>query len=525
MRIYKLNVKNYDLYLQQSNKKIQSKEDSFDNKKISPAINLNNQTGWLYNYSKVHNTMFSFKGKPLELPPCGYVDKYEAINRYNKLSNGSYLNSHDEFLNPEYRNIRKRNLEFLDKLTNDEDKKAFISHYKNVTGFPNLQEVSKRIETEFVSTMQNAQKTLYGSEYEVLAAGYDETCSVGQKMALPGSDLDKAYIILNGTGNLEKDKEVVNKFSGYIWNKTDQRILSLNHDTSFPAIFTVAQIIDNAEKIEREIKGEFSEEEKQRYMHLIDNEYIDIIKAAEFNIKVSNYFAVRAQNGKLSKNDVKNFAYFIESFREGKSLLETTKAKNLKSKLESNTFYNYSNCAHMNSMKKAVERGEESKQKIKKRAQMQKEFDSYPISKQYEIIKSVIRYSCELQDDYSEYFQNDRDIKSLHQPLLAILTKGITNEFFIPIFRRNMYDGYEMEYAKDKKITLYQGQDNSILWVSNEDLESVEKVINEIDIIKRIEKFKNIKKIQFAYDGLCPEQYTKTNKYSQKGKRIYEICI
>ena len=149
--------------------------------------------------------------------------------------------------------IRKDNYSFLDKLSSYVDKSAFIEKFCEFTKFPNIREVSEKIDRTFKDCLSNISRNLngygYDTTYTVVDSGYDPTCSVGLKKALPGSDLDKGYIILQGNGY--NDEEVVNKFKGELWNNLDQRIVSLNHPDTFPAVYTKKQV----KEIEYVLKG------------------------------------------------------------------------------------------------------------------------------------------------------------------------------------------------------------------------------------------------------------------------------
>jgi hypothetical protein len=88
----------------------------------------------------------------------------------------------------------------LDNLSED-GKKLYTKDFKDRTGFPNLTEVSKRIEQHAVQSLTAAANE---TGVEVLYSGYDNSCSVGRSVALPGSDLDGWSILIRGT---KEDKQ------------------------------------------------------------------------------------------------------------------------------------------------------------------------------------------------------------------------------------------------------------------------------------------------------------------------------
>ena len=82
----------------------------------------------------------TFKGTPI------YLDlSNNNIENYNRLSNGSYLDIHDDLFSPSNKTIRAHNLSFLDKIVTEEEKKKFVDYYKSVTKFPSLADVSENI--------------------------------------------------------------------------------------------------------------------------------------------------------------------------------------------------------------------------------------------------------------------------------------------------------------------------------------------------------------------------------------------
>ena len=193
----------------------------------------------------------SFRGAPWEITVLKTSSKpisaQEAIKYFGLLKCGNYLDIGDDSVSAQKfeRNnaIRQVNLSFLDRVTDPEEKRKFIEYYRNLTGFPDLGKVSDRIKEEFVSAVSKAEKELGQRKYKVVQAGYDGVCSVGRRKAFPGSDLDKAYVIISGSPYFENTNETLNQFKGSLWFNTDQRILSYNHDeASFPQVYTLRQL-------------------------------------------------------------------------------------------------------------------------------------------------------------------------------------------------------------------------------------------------------------------------------------------
>jgi len=454
------------------------------------------------------------------------------VENYNRLANGSYLDIHDDMFAPNNKVIRQHNLSFLDKITTDSEKQKFIDYYKTVTGFPNLPLVSENIEKEFVRSISTVSESFNDYNYSVVASGYDGMCSVGKKYALPGSDLDKAFIILRGdiTGKYNPAKEygIVNNFRNRLWHETDQRILSYNHDTSFPTIMTVNQIKDYIAKINKITERMILDETALK--RNVEEEYLDLIKAADFNIHLSKYLPTRKYDdfyNTMNKENIKNFAYYIEAVRDGKILTSGLYFKELLADIGNSAFYRFSNAAQMKATKNAVIAGREYKTKIVLRKSLEKDFNSWDLNKQFEFIKAVIKYSCEDQDKFLEYFKNDRNFKETYKPLLGILCYGDRNRRINPDFdiQPNKIDIY---LSKSRPTSLYRGFAPHVLWIESKSSKIVADVLLHVDKLRKTNLFRNISMVQAPiprwWDSL-PDKFCKLDAYTKYGRRIIERTL
>ena len=201
---------------------------------------------------------FTFGASPIKLDLGKYANKNvltgkEAIEIFEKFRSGNYLDLNGATKSIFDSRIRLDNLSFLDNVLAQEDKKEFVEYYKTLTGFPDLWTVAYRIKEQFIRAIKASESYLkenaYYSEkdyYEVLGYGYDGASSVSRNKALPGSDLDKAYVILKGHPSDDHiNNRIVKDFQAQLWHNTDQRVLSYNHDAdSFPKIYTDKQVTD-----------------------------------------------------------------------------------------------------------------------------------------------------------------------------------------------------------------------------------------------------------------------------------------
>ena len=495
--------------------------------KVLPVITSYNNHFNVYEYKK-HSTPqnLSFKGTPEYMS----LSSDNLVN-YDKLSHGSYLDIHDDSFAPQNKAIRTHNLSFLDSIDEISAQKKFIDHYKSVTGFPNLAEVSKRIENTFINSVKSVALGFDDYKYNVIAAGYDGTCSVGKRMSLPGSDLDKAFIILNGDYlkiyGSGKDEEIVGEFKNRLWHATDQRILSYNHDTSFPSIMTINQIKNTIAAI-REYTDKMSFDRNIMAQN-VKEEYLDLIKASDFNIMLSKLLPKRKYDdpiNAINKENIKNFAYFIEAVRDGKIVITSPEFQKLTGELENNDFYKYSNVAQMRATKNAVEAGIEQKTKILLRKELEKSFSDWSISKQFEFIKTLIRYSCEDNVDFKEYFTNDRDFKETYKPLLGLLCYGDENRRLNPEFKINS-NSIDLYLEKSNPVSLYRGFSPDTMWIESYDSGIIEDVLLHIDKLRKTKLFEFVSKVQAPLPifGEIPKNFGLINYYTKTGRQIIERTL
>ncbi len=500
--------------------------DSTSSEKARLALLVNTINGLNKNMSFNNSSKVAFRGTPERLPKRYIATEEDAIEQYDYLKHGKYLDIHDDIYNPENRDIRSENLSFLDKLVTQKEKKVFINYFEGVTGFPNLKDVSINIENEFKNSILRASDKLLYKKYECISAGYDETCSVGKRFAFPGSDLDKAFIIIRGTDNDKANKEIVNKFKGELWDNTDQRILSYNHDTSFPTVMTVKQVLDQIREID--LRTQSVQFDRESMSNLVESEYKDLEKAADYNILVSYKFDVKnrqlSSSNALTKEDVKNFGYFIESLRDGKKIIDNTEGQSLIEEINDYDFYKFSNVAQIRAMKNAIKSGKEQKAKIVKRQSLEDNFNKWTIDEQYNFVKNLIKYSCEDQSGYEDYFSNDYDIKAKYKPLLGILTKGDRSEFFVPEFSK-IKDGIRMKYGTDQSVNLYSGYSNNVLWVDSKNPRAITRVLEDIDRVKTIKQFNNVNIVQCPRPSGEVKNFGPINFYTANRSQIYEARI
>ena len=152
---------------------------------------------------------------------------------------------------------------------------------------------------------------------------------------------------------------------------------------------------------------------------------------------------------------------------------------------------------------------------------MSEKLNNWDTDTQFRFIKTLIKYSCEDNDDFPMYFKNDRDVKKAYKPLLNQLTRGDKSFYNRPEFSK-IDSGLCMKYATDKSLNLYQGYDKNVLWIDSDDSAGIREVARQFNKIKQCELFSDINKIQCPkpdsfVGGFSPIQY-RTND----GRIIYE---
>jgi len=355
---------------------------------------------------------FSFTGRTRQLQQITINSVQDVVTQWKQLKYAPYYEALDDKIFPENKAIRNANFSFLDNVPS-KIKPEFIDYFKEFTAFPNFQKVAGKIKAEYIKQIHLAAESI--SPYiKIVAAGFDPTSSVGVERPFPGSDLDKAFVILQNNSYIH-DFDVINRFKGHLWFNTDQRILSLNNEDTFPEVYTTSMIDYTLRQLDAIAnKLDLSPEDKIKLL-IARNKEEDPLKAGVFNIEISKHLPYK----NISKEYAKNFAYFIESVRDGKHLIKDENLfKILSEKMNNSTFCTYSNVAQI-----CAKYTNPLKTKLVKREELTDNFDKMPIKKQYDLVKEIIRSVSKDQNnpEFDKYFKNDFDIGEHYNRLNRIL--------------------------------------------------------------------------------------------------------
>ena len=375
----------------------------------------------------------SFGASPIKLDLGKYANKTtltgkEAIEIFKKFKSGNYLDLNGVVRSRYDSSIRRQNISFLDKVIETKDKQEFVEYYKELTGFPSLGLVAYKIKDQFKAAAINSEKYLfekgkhYQSFYEIATMGYDGVSSVERKTALPGSDLDKAYVVIKGCSYSEvADNEVVNEFKEQLWRNTDQRVLSYNHDAdSFPKVYSETQIKNLVKAIDKVSAPSLIEtiipgatlislvidllrdkEPPTKYNY-------DYVDANSHFIRLCKKFPIRGDWDLDSKNpsreNIYSFGFIAEAMYRG----EVFKGER-DSDLRKSEAIKLLNVSQINALKHASG----NKEKYQQREQLAKDFNSWSVDKQFSFVKSLILASCGEKTDFPEYFASNTEDKFL----------------------------------------------------------------------------------------------------------------
>lgn len=401
----------------------------------------NNSSDVFVKKSNSLENKLSFRGLPysLYIKQQNEITGDEAFEYFQKLSLGNYLDLNGDSKDEKAREIRKKNLSFLDKVKDVWEKDAFIEKYCEHTGFPDMQKVSSNIKNAFVdavSTSKNIIQRQYGFSgnyvnFNVIGFGYDGISSVSRNTAFPGSDLDKAYVILQGNDDDSSNEITVQNFKAELWDNTDQTILSYNHDAvSFPEVYTVKQINAMCEAINKAVEKMdlFSHKKVTKskphllfftktYEEVLPSKYDeykkltteyseDYVKANKFVIDLARQFkpnyswdkAINVENP--SREDIYKACFVIESILHGKTLSENKVELPIDKKVG-----DLINLSQIQALKNSTFK----KEKYEKRLNMETAFNSWHLNQQFEFIKSMIKASCSDNTAFPHYYKTKEE--------------------------------------------------------------------------------------------------------------------
>ena len=367
--------------------------------KVSGVCNTNSQK-------------INFSGIAQKIPQIPLNSAQDLRNQYHYLRFAKYYEALDDEIYPQNKFIRMENFSFLERIPQTL-KKIFVEKFKEFTDFPNIAKVSQKINDTFVNNALKAEN----NDVKVLLAGYDPVCSIGLKHALPGSDIDKAYIVIGKKQNVFKpDDEIIADYKGALWENVDQRILSLNNQNTFPEVYTLDKMFNTLDVLDRLTVNAGLDKNMDYFKdkRLFD---IDPVSAGEFNIRFANI----NKGDEISKVYAKNFAYFIESVRDGKIAYKVDNdiLNVINERLSRSPFAIMSNVTQMGAHERQINKGmKDIKKKLRAREHLVEEFDRWAEEDKFNLVKNIVKAVSKDQDNtFDKYFLNDDNILERYERL------------------------------------------------------------------------------------------------------------
>ncbi len=262
----------------------------------------------------------------------------------------------------------------IDSLT-ESQKKLFIKSFEEKTGFPDLKEVSRRIEKEAKRALLQTSEEL---GINVVMSNYNPTCSVGKGVALPGSDIDGWFIIIDG---MEDDKK---PFLKALQKNVNPLLLSIvkNKTTDYPPDIVpksqFLEVIEESDKVFNSDPEFNSFQELEKFSKKLNTQYENWVEAGEFNIKIARYLPKEVRLPFLRAGII------LENLREGTPFINSLNKQEIEN-IVSSALYKYSNSQQEHIYKTAL------KAKHLPRIKALESYSEMNLDEKFALIKSVIQ--------------------------------------------------------------------------------------------------------------------------------------
>lgn len=360
---------------------------------MSMRVSAVNTYGFKFNNIVQNKQYKNLSVKNIQImPSCIYFGKSSSFNPKNFLDSIRYENAEKEYSNGIHPN--KEGIEKLSKLQGLSlyEKKLFVDEFCKETGFPSCYAVKQNIEKEIINGITELSKE---ADFDVKFIGYDKNSSLGRNLALPGSDCDALFYIIDPKDNKEP------WFAGMIrWNLKDrinQRILC-THAGGLPEVLTETYIEDGLKLADEALKKcGFTSSDYKRFMENINDDSNDFVKSAEFNIRLAKQ--VPKEND--CKTQYYKTAMLCELIRSG-VMLQNNLSSDLIEKIRKSPLYKYSNLMKQDGLSSKL------KDKHIKRQSLYKDFKQMDTEEQFKLVTDLIKVSFMLpvEGTNEHYFAN-----------------------------------------------------------------------------------------------------------------------
>lgn len=267
-------------------------------------------------------------------------------------------------------------LKMLDNLTPIE-KKAFVQEYCSITGFPDLDMLSSKIDKDILSVID---KMAVQTGCKPLFVGYDINSSVGRRRALPGSDCDGLFVLYDSD------------FQGPMWDHIllfgdliNQRLLNIS-GSHYPDMLGINFIKHNISKVEDIFSKIATPDRIAEYENNLSYDGKSYVKAAQFNIDI-------AQNLTKDEKDAVCWAgFFVEELRSGKVILNNLSDADLNF-IKNSALYKYSNMTRQEGLKSKL------KPKLDNRVELSRCFMQMNDEEKFEVCRDLLKNSLGLKSE------------------------------------------------------------------------------------------------------------------------------
>lgn len=363
-------------------------------------------------------------------PDTTTYNAQQAIQVFNKLKNGNYISPYMEGY------VKKINLSFLNCIKNPRDKQEFVKYYEKLTGFPYLNNVASKMKQEFIRAVKATSESMKKDPqykntpefFDILGAGFDGVSSVGRNLALPGGDLNNAYVVIRGHKDMKEwhSEYLCERFKQELVKNTDHRILSYSHHFySLPQVYTQSLVEswlvpykDATEKaysispLTAAIPFFNAWAIEQKAQDLLEKEE-ELHKYCDDPYDANGFYNSIDWLNYLERNTAFLFALFLESIYKGNQLIPYQYPE----LLEKYSAPYYLNLSQIDIQKENM--GKLYKDTHIERQHLSDAYRNWNINEKFNFIKAMINASIENNNEYPKYFKSSQDesfdhLKSAH---------------------------------------------------------------------------------------------------------------
>ncbi len=352
------------------------------NRKLNYQYNQTNFTGisnpgkWLADIGKQNQTVKYYIGtNGIYYPESNYhIENKPAIINNNTKKQVSGLVKDEILPNKEVGQM----LSDLDDC-NKKEKEEMVKSFENLTGFFDFKKIKEKADKEIVSSVYKLLDMHDPLNHDDLKfIGYDRNCSLGRSLAMPGSDADALYIIVDDSKS--DNKWITAQMRWELKDIVNQRILSTpaNH---LPEVLSV-KFLEKGLKLADEAysKADFSSEDLSQFEQNLHNSSKDFVKCGDFNIRLAELLPDDTQ----TRDEFYKTAMLVELIRNGEILINNLPKEFIK-KVKASPLYKYSNLVRQEGLK------DSEKYKYQTRKKLQKDYQKGNIDTKFAIIKELIK--------------------------------------------------------------------------------------------------------------------------------------